>query len=431
LKGADIIKRISIFIIIISIISLLSSCSTNKNSDGNSTPDQSNDTLSENKPPNGATIEPPKAVIDPIKEKITALTIDEKIGQLVMTGINEYINDAPSKELIEKYHIGGFILLKQNIKDTNQTLNLINSLKETNKNNKIPLFISVDEEGGRVSRFPDEFKKLPSNKVIGTINNKEFSYKVGSVIGEELKSFGFNLNFAPVMDINSNPKNPVIGDRSFGNNTEVVSTLGIQTLKGLQAQNIIAAVKHFPGHGDTSVDSHVGLPLVNNDLDRLKSLELVPFKAAIENGADMVMIAHILLPKIDPENPSSFSKTIITDILRKDLGFDGVVITDDMTMGAIAKNYDIGEASVKSLLAGTDIILVCHDFNNEVKVLNAIKGAVESNKISESSLNDKLYRILKLKEKYKISDEKTDIVNVSDLNSKITNLLNTYIYRKQ
>lgn len=431
MKGADIIKRISIFIIIISIISLLSSCSTNKNSDGNSTPDQSNDTLSENKPPNGTTIEPPKAVIDPIKEKITALTIDEKIGQLVMTGINEYINDTPSKQLIEKYHIGGFILLKQNIKDTNQTLNLINSLKETNKNNKVPLFISVDEEGGRVSRFPDEYKKLPSNKVIGTINNKEFSYKVGSVIGEELKSFGFNLNFAPVMDINSNPKNPVIGDRSFGNNTEVVSTLGVQTLKGLQAQNIIAAVKHFPGHGDTSVDSHVGLPLVNNDLDRLKSLELVPFKGAIENGADMVMIAHILLPKIDPENPTSFSKTIITDILRKDLGFDGVVITDDMTMGAIAKNYDIGEASVKSLLAGTDIILVCHDFNNEVKVLNAIKGAVESNKISESSLNDKLYRILKLKEKYKISDEKTDIVNVSDLNSKITNLLNTYVYRKQ
>lgn len=364
---------------------------------------------------------------DHIRQKLSNMTLNEKIGQLVITGLDDYTNNKHSKTLINTYHVGGFILFKRNIKNANQALALVNSLKSTNSSNTIPLFFGIDEEGGRVTRMPSEFVKLPTNKAIGQINNSSFSNKIGGILGQELKSFGLNVDFAPVLDINSNPKNPIIGDRSFGVNSTVVSKLGIQTMKGIQAQNIIPVVKHFPGHGDTSVDSHVGLPVVYNDMKRLKNLELIPFSEAIKNGADMVMVAHILLPKIDSKNPASFSKTIIMGVLRNSLKFNGVVITDDMTMGAIVKNYNIGESAVKSLSAGTDIILVCHDFNKEIQVLKAIKNSVANGTLSKQSIDEKVYRILKLKEKYNLKDSRITSVNVKDINNKITNLLNTYM----
>lgn len=369
-----------------------------------------------------------KQPIDPVKQKLNNMTLDEKIGQLIIAGIDDYTNNEHSKALINSYHVGGFILFGRNIKNADQLLELINSLKEINSsNNKIPILLGVDEEGGRVSRMPSEFVRLPSNGAIGQVNNSNFSYKIGEILGQEIKSFGLNVDFAPVLDVNSNPKNPVIGDRSFGSSPSLVSKLGLQTMKGIQSQNIIPVVKHFPGHGDTSIDSHVGLPIVYNDMKRLDSLELIPFSDAIQNGADMVMVAHILLPKIDSNNPASFSKTIITDILRKSMNFNGVVITDDMTMGAIVKNYNIGEASVNSLNAGSDIILVCHDFDKEVTVLNAIKNSVAKGTLSEESINEKVYRILKLKEKYNLKDTKTASINVQEINNKINNLLGNYM----
>jgi beta-N-acetylhexosaminidase len=406
-------------IILCMILSTFPGCSLLKNSTVD-TPKQQGEEVS--KPPKENT-EISNPVSDSISEQIKKMTLTEKIGQLVIAGIDSYENDEHSKELIEKYKVGGFILLGQNIKDTKQTLELVNSLKISNSKNKIPLFFGIDEEGGRITRLPKEFAKLPTNKVIGEKNNSSLSYKIGSLLGEEVKAFGLNINFAPVLDVNSNAKNPVIGDRSFGSNVDIVSRLGIQTMKGIQAQNIIAGVKHFPGHGDTSVDSHVGLPVVNNDLNRLKSLELIPFSKAIENGADVVMVAHILLPKIDKDNPATFSKTVITDILRGYLKYDGVVITDDMTMGAIVKNYAIGEAAVKSLNAGSDIILVCHDFEKETAVLKAINTAVQNKTLTEKSIDEKIYRVLKLKQKYNIKDEKINSVNVKAINDKINILV--------
>jgi len=361
-------------------------------------------------------------IVDPIKEQIDKMSLEEKIGQLVIVGVDGYENDDHSKQMIEKYRVGGFILFKKNISDAKQMLTLLNSLKETNSANNMPLFLSVDEEGGRVSRMPSEFLKFPTNKVIGKLNNSNLSYQVGNIIGEELKSFGFNMNFAPVLDINSNSKNPVIGDRSFGTKVDIVRKLGIQTMKGLQSQNIISVVKHFPGHGDTSVDSHIGLPKVNADIKRLKSFELLPFAAAIENNVEAVMVAHILLPKIDPNNPASFSKTIISDILRTDMGFDGVVLTDDFTMGAIIKNYDIGQAAVKSIQAGSDIILVCHEFAKQEAVINALKNAATSGKISLNRLDQSVYRILKLKEVHALSNEPAQTINLKPINDKIKEL---------
>ncbi|MGV8981725.1 beta-N-acetylhexosaminidase [Clostridium sp.] len=361
--------------------------------------------------------------IDPIIEQIGKMTIDEKIGQMTIVGIEGYDLNENTKSLLQKYKVGGVILFANNVQETNQLLKLLNSLKSENLQNKIPLFLSVDEEGGRVTRMPVEFEKFPTNKAIGKINDEALSYSIGGCIAYEIGSFGFNMDFAPVLDVNSNPNNPVIGNRSFGANASIVSSLGIQTMKGIQSQNIIPVVKHFPGHGDTSVDSHMGLPSVNNDLKRLKSFELKPFVEAIKNDADAVMIAHILLPKIDKENPSSMSKIIITDILRRELKFNGVIITDDMTMGAITKNYNISEAAVKSVKAGTDIVLVCHGYDNEIAVINALKNSVSKGEISEKSIDESVYRILLLKEKYKLKDKITKSVDVNGINNKINGVL--------
>lgn len=368
--------------------------------------------------------------IDPAEEQIRGMTLDEKLGQMVIVGFEGYTISTEIKDIIENHHTGGFILFSRNIKNSDQLLALVNSLKSANSVNKVPLFVSVDEEGGRISRMPAELKKLPSNEAIGKLDNGDLSYEIGSILADEIKLFGFNMDFAPVLDIRSNPKNTVIGDRSFGSSAEVVGKLGVQTMKGIRNGGVIPVVKHFPGHGDTVVDSHIGLPSVNNDMDRLKRLELVPFKEAIDNQADAVMIAHILLNKIDPKNPASLSKSIITDLLRSQLNFNGVVITDDMTMGAILKNYNIGDAAVKSVNAGSDIILVCHGLDNELAVFNALKKAVMDGTITEKRIDESVYRILKLKYKYNLADILIDSVNTDNINSKINKILRTYFKRK-
>jgi len=365
--------------------------------------------------------------IDPIIEQVNEMTVDEKIGQMIIVGLDGYTIDDSTREMIEDYHVGGFILFSDNVKDSNQLLTLINSLKTTNSKNKIPLFISVDQEGGKVDRMPDEFKEFPSNRIIGQINSKEFSYKIGSIIAEEIKAFGFNMDFAPVLDINSNPKNPVIGDRAFGSEEEIVSDLGIETMKGIQSGGIISVVKHFPGHGDTSVDSHIGLPTVYKDLKQLKSFELIPFQEAIKNNADVVMIAHILLNKIDAQNPASLSKTIITDILRGELNFEGVVITDDMTMGAVTNNYEIDNGAVKAIKAGSDIALVCHGYENGRSVINGIKQAVEDGIIPKERIDESVYRILKLKQKYNLTDDTIESIDIEKINNKISSILDDYL----
>lgn len=372
---------------------------------------------------NEEVIETPIKEIDVIQNKVDTMSLDEKIGQLLVVGLDGYSISENMNNLIKENKVGGVILFSKNVESSNQLVSLINSIKTSNSQNKTPLLISVDEEGGRVSRMPTEIKKIPTNKIIGKRNDGDFSYNIGKIIGEELKAFGFNMNFAPVLDISSNPNNPVIGDRSFGNNVDIVNKLGIKTMQGIIDSGIIPVVKHFPGHGDTSVDSHIGLPVVNKDLTQLNDFELIPFKEAIKNNVDTIMVSHILLNKIDLNFPASMSKIIITDILRESLKFKGVVITDDMTMGAIVKYYDIGDASVKSINAGSDLILVCHGYENELKVINSLKLAVQNKIITEERLNESVYRILKLKEKYTINDDSVKNPNIDEINNKIKSLL--------
>lgn len=357
-----------------------------------------------------------------ILETISNMSLDEKIGQLVISGFYGTTLDENILKLIKEDKISGVILFNRNVKNSSTLLSLNNSLKESNKNNKLPLFISVDEEGGLVTRMPKDIKRLPTNKYIGSLNNNDLSYKVGEILGEQLSFFGFNMNFAPVLDINSNSNNPVIGDRSFSNNKDIVANLGASTMKGIQSKNIISVVKHFPGHGNTSVDSHINLSVVNYDINRLNSFEFVPFKTAIQNRADAVMVGHILLPKIDNKYPSSMSYEIVTNILRKDLGFNGLVVSDDMTMGAITKNYSIEEAAVKSINAGVDLLLVCQKYENTENVLKALKEAVLNGTISKERLDNALYNIISIKKKYISNKEYDNDITIDGINQKITNL---------
>lgn len=366
-----------------------------------------------------------KSQRDEVKELIESMSINEKIGQLMIVGFNGTSVDENLNDLVKNSYIGGVILFKDNVESLDGVTELINNIKLLNIENKIPLFISVDEEGGVVSRTPNEFLKLPSSLSIGAYNNENMSYKVGEIIAQELKLMGYNMDYAPVLDVLSNPNNTVIGSRAFGRDVDTVSNLGVSVMKGISENNVISVVKHFPGHGDTSVDSHYGLPLVEKSLEELKELEFIPFQWAINNGADVIMVSHILLQSIDSENPATMSKKIISNILRNEMNFDGVVISDDMTMAAIMDNYDIGEASVKAINAGVDIILVCHGYDNEMQVLNSISEAVNSGEITEERLNESVYRILSLKNKYNLSDTtKVNSIGLQEINNKINNLFN-------
>jgi len=339
-------------------------------------------------------VEQDKLIEDFVKE----MTLDEKIGQMIIVGFN---GTGVNEELINLANInkvGGVILFKRNIETSEQLKELNNNIEELN--NEIPLFISVDEEGGRVNRLPSDMENFPSAKEIGLKNNKDYAYNNGKSMGESLKVTGFNMNYAPVLDIFSNPQNTVIGDRAFGSDIETVSTMGISTMKGIEDEGIISVVKHFPGHGDTFVDSHYGLPIVYKSLKELDNFEFIPFKKAIEEGCKAIMVSHILLDKIDNKNPSSMSKTVITGILREKLGFDGVIITDDMEMKAITENYTIEDASVKSIIAGCDILLIGSGTEYVNKVIDAIKEAILNGHISEERIDKSVSRIIKLKSEY-------------------------------
>lgn len=393
-------------IIIVTLIILLSGC-------------KHSDPISPENPKDSGNIipapEPEPEPIDQIALMIDDMSLDEKIGQLLILGIEGREIGELDILSINQHKVGGFILFGRNVTDKDQLLNLINSLKEENSGERVPLFISIDEEGGRVSRLSGIFTNLNRPYGLGTINDPDLSYEYGKVLGRKLKEFGFNMNFAPVLDINSNPKNPVIGDRAYGNSADLVKIHALAVMKGIKDESIIPVGKHFPGHGDTGVDSHLELPMVNKTYEELQAQELIPFKAAIDDGIDMIMVAHILYPQLD-DLPASMSKVLMGDILRNKLGFEGVIISDDMTMGAIAENYSIEEASLKFLINGGDIVLVGHGVDNPSLVIDRIKKAVENNELSIDDIDRKVYRILKLKERYSLNSNIIENVNIEEVN---------------
>ncbi|MBC8588737.1 beta-N-acetylhexosaminidase [Paratissierella segnis] len=362
------------------------------------------------------------AEVDKIEEMIKNMILEEKIGQLIIVGKEGLEINEDDIHQIENNKVGGFIFFSRNVDNENQVLNLLNELKNSNSSNKIPLFLSIDEEGGAVSRLSQIYGKLPTAKKLGEKSNQELSFEYGKILGLSLKKLGFNLDFAPVLDINSNPKNPIIGDRAYGNTVEKVVENGISVMDGIHSEGIISSVKHFPGHGDTSVDSHLDLPRIDKSLDELENLELYPFKEAINKDADMIMVAHILFPQLDDKYPASMSGQIINKLLREKLNFNGVIVSDDITMGAITENYSIGKGAIEFLKSGGDIILVCHEADNPSIVLDAIKMGIEEGEVSIDEIDKKVYRILSLKDKYNLKDDKIENIDINDVIDRINKL---------
>lgn len=343
------------------------------------------------------------------------MSLEEKIGQMIMIGVVGTSLDATAKALIRDRHVGGVIVYKDNLSTLAGSVKLVNAMKAANADNPMPLLLGVDQEGGRVSRLPKDFESIPSSAKVGATGDPKIAGELGGLLAEEVGLMGLNLNFAPVLDINSNPNNPVIGDRSYGNNASLVTKMGLAEMKGMSKGGVIPVVKHFPGHGDTSVDSHLDLPVVNKTTEQLKKMEWLPFKAAIDDGADMVLVAHILFPNIDADAPASFSKVIIGDQLRGTLGYDGVVITDEMTMGAIADHYGTVNASVRSIEAGSDIVMVAFGYDKMAETYDKLLQAAKDGKLSESRIDESARRIVALKLKYGLSNEPTAVPKAADL----------------
>lgn len=354
--------------------------------------------------------------------QIAGMTLEERIGQLIVAGVDGKSADAGAKRMIREQHVGGVIFYKDNLASSDGVIRYVNQLKAWNADGAAPLLLSVDQEGGKVSRLP-ELKKLPNARLIGDTGDVGLAEDVGEILARACAQLGLNVDFAPVLDINSNPANPVIGARAFGSGEQVVTEMGVATMQGIRSQGVIPVVKHFPGHGDTSVDSHLDLPVVNKGLDELKAFEWKPFEAAIREGAGAVMVAHILFPKLDPDYPASLSKTIVTDQLRGMLGFRGVVITDDLTMGAIADHYGIGEAAVLAVKAGADLVLIAHQYGNVDQAIEALASSVKRGELTEARLNESVLRVLRLKVEGKLSDAAIGKPQLAPVNAAIAEVL--------
>ncbi|MBP7738775.1 MAG: glycoside hydrolase family 3 protein [Spirochaetes bacterium] len=341
-------------------------------------------------------------------DEATALTgamkLDWKIGQMIMAAIPGNAMNREVDMILKEYRPGGVILFGYNLSTSEKNRKFIDDMQDASfRYAGIPLFVSIDQEGGRVVRLVDGVTLFPGNMAAGVSGDRDLAYRWGRALGLQLRQAGVNMNLAPAIDVNNNPRNPVINTRSFGSDPKLVSELGAAYLLGLQESRCIAVGKHFPGHGDTNKDSHLTLPVIPYDMKRLEKVELVPFRKAIAAGVDGIMTAHIAYPAIlGGSDPATVSKKFLTDILRDDLRFKGLVITDDMEMHAIARRQDIGEAAVRSILAGTDIILFSSWERSIPAIVNAIRKAVRDKRITEARIDRSVNRILETKIRYGI-----------------------------
>jgi beta-N-acetylhexosaminidase len=326
------------------------------------------------------------------------LTSREKIGQLFMVGFLGTRVTPDLAAFLKEYQPGGVILFSRNLESVEQIVELTNGLQQCSP--KSPLLIAIDQEGGRVSRLPKGFTVFPPCQLIGRCHSSELAYAAAATIAKELKSVGINMNMAPVLDVNSNPDNPVIGDRAFGSDPETVIEMGLVTAAGLQDSKVVACGKHFPGHGDTNADSHKELPVVDASRERLEAVEFAPFRRATAAGVASLMTAHVLFRALDERLPATLSPDIITHLLREQMGYDGVVLTDDLEMHAIVDHYGPGDAAVRAFLAGCDVLLICKERDREIAAFEAIEKAVASGTIDTARLDLSVARIQRIKQRY-------------------------------
>ena len=354
-----------------------------------------------------------ETVYKEVDEVMANMSLDEKIGQMFIVSYNSTSYNDGLSNIMSTVKPGGFMFLGYNITTYNDTLKFVKDLKGSSE---IPLFITVDEEGGNVERLAylkEDITHIPYMYDVGLKDDLELTYDVGRVIGREIGVFGFNVDFAPVIDVVTNKDNQVIGKRSFGGDYKSVAKHGVALSNGIEKYNAISCYKHFPGHGSTSLDSHVDLPIINKDNDTLLKEDLYPFEYAIHNDAKMIMVGHIAVPSITGDNtPASMSKAIINDLLIDELQYKGIVITDALNM-IEHRDYSTDEIYQNVINAGVDILLYPTD---SIEAFNSVKKSVNEGKISEDRINTSVRKILFYKYKY-IKDNYDNYLDISNLNS--------------
>ncbi len=329
--------------------------------------------------------------VDPVDEILNQMTLEEKIGQMMITGFHGTAINDDVNYMLNNYHIGGIILFDRNMESKSQVKTLTADLQA---GKKIPLFIAIDEEGGRVARMKHDLTPPPSQKEIGQSGDSTLAYTYANNIAQELKNIGINLNFAPVADVGTPD------DRSFSDNGEIAADFVANAALGYDKAGIFYCLKHFPGIGLRKVDSHQDIETIDASREIFDTVDLLPFKKVIadrDNSKLMVMAGHYKYTAFDAENSATLSHAIITDLLRNELGFKGVIVTDDLNMGAVSKYHTQGELGAAAVKAGVDIVLSCHEYEKQKQIYEGILAAVQSGEIPEERINDSVRRILKMK----------------------------------
>ena len=348
-----------------------------------------------------------------IKGKMAQMSLEQKVGQVMIGSFTGPVLSPELAHKIRELHLGGVILygVTGNIESPAQVAQLVNDMQRTAREaGNAPLFISIDQEGGRVTRISRGVTPFPGNMALGATRSPDLAGEAARVMAKELRLLGINMNFAPVLDVNSNPHNPVIGVRSFGSSPAAVAAMGAAVVQSYHDEGVIATAKHFPGHGDTGLDSHFALPVVNRSLDQLRAVELATFQA-VARTVPAIMTAHIVVPAIDTTRPATLSPAALR-LLRHELGFQGLIITDSMSMAAIAKHWPKEEAAIQAFLAGADILLYGADIDSSVHdqtlVHAALVKAVRDGRIPQSRLDESVRRILMIKQQFSITGAEQD-----------------------
>ncbi len=346
------------------------------------------------------------------------LSTARDIGQLLIGSFPGTTLTPEFRALAREFDLGGGILFSRNIEAPEQVVELAAEIEALGRS--APAWVSVDQEGGRVARLKEPFTKWPPMAVLGRSGSEALAERFGRALARELAAAGITLDYAPVLDIHTNPKNPVIGDRALAERAGEVARLGAVIIRALQGEGVAACGKHFPGHGDTSTDSHHELPLVEHPPDRLRAVEFEPFRAAIREGVAFIMTAHVFVPALDEEAPATLSPRIVQRLLREELGYDGVILSDDLEMKAISARLPIQQAAVQAIRAGCDGLLICSgDFETQARTLEALIRAAETGELPAARLDSALLRLRRAKERFLSSDRPRTSARLRELRSVI------------
>ncbi|HEY8549957.1 MAG TPA: beta-N-acetylhexosaminidase [Vicinamibacterales bacterium] len=322
-------------------------------------------------------------------------------GQLLISGFDGFTIPPEMRAIAREFDLGGLILFSRNVEAPEQVAEIAIEAQDLRK--EVPLWVSVDQEGGRVQRLREPFTRWPPMVTLGRAGDETLARRFAAALAAELKAVGITLDFAPVLDVLTNAKNPAIGDRALSDKPEEVARLGRVLIETIQGAGVAAAGKHFPGHGDTGVDSHEDLPVCDLPPDRIRAVEFVPFRTAIEANVAFMLTCHVLFPAFDEEYPATLSPRIVQALLKDELGFSGAVLTDDLDMKAIADRYTIEDAVVRALRAGCDGLLICGgDYDRKVRALEAIIRAAEEDRAFERRVEDAFRRMRAPKERFLI-----------------------------